>query len=193
MSNKTKLTFTYLIDHLDSLPTDTKQVKLISNADSVIVFDDLKHYTDLSDLFNRLGNNIVIIVRQDATNGHWCLLRQQSPTNCIWYEPYGFTWDELFKRAIYTREIGNGVNHLLQLVKKSPRFTLNINRYQHQRFNTKDDKVRTCGLHISSRIAFGHLSNQDYNTLITSMFREAGLRPDDLVTLLNAIPLMRVL
>ena len=177
-----KITFKTILDTLDSIPLSTTQLKHLSRVDSLIPFHELGNYKTLEDLFNTLGNKILVIILADEHTGHFGYLGKQNNLSCIFFESYGIDLDNLLQRFPYTMELTHGVN-VLKSIAENSNMTVDYNRYQLQSYNST---VEDCGYHVSSRSRFNSLSNLQYFNLIKSI----NINSDDLIILLQFLDII---
>lgn len=149
-----------VLDILDSIPLSIQQLENISGC-SVILYEQLRRFRSLDDVFTQLGNKVVLLVRQTPQSGHFVLL-MRLPKSIIYYDPYGWTLNELLTKTPISMQYGN----LLEKLDKQ--HLIQYNRFKHQKDDLPKNPMATCGLHCSFRSRF-NLSNPDYDKLMQSV------------------------
>lgn len=175
-----KLTLKSLLDELDSIPLTLEQFKILSNVKSFLSYEDLLKYNSFEQIFDTLGDKILIIIKSSSSFGHYAVLFKQNKNNCCFYDSYGLSNKEIVRLFPYTNRFLQGIDPIEKL-KSSSKIKLDRNVYKHQDKDTLTDKIQTCGFHSSTRLRYSFLSNSDYDIFLKS----TKLAPDDFVILSN--------
>ena len=173
-----KITLKNLLDTLDSIPLDIAQYKEIANTPVCIEFTELLRYKNLDDIFQQLGNKILVIVLQTQNYGHFGVLFKQSSNRAVYYESLGMTVEELINISPFTKQKLNGINPLKRLENNSG-IKVDYNIHKHQKDGTLKNQITTCSFHSANRLRFPLLTNDEYDYFIQS----TGMNPDDFVVL----------
>lgn len=144
--------------------------KLLGNKAKILVYEDLKNYSDLDEVLEPEGS--VIILYQDKKNqGHWvALLRRKNGIE--FFDSYGGQPDTQLASMKY-----NKLPYLLNLIENYPGVVY-YNPYQLQ---SDDRNVSTCGRWCALRILLKELSLNDFAKIFTGK----GKDPDYIATLLT--------
>lgn len=175
-----KLSLDKILDNLDSIPLSVSQFKNIANVNSFMTYDDLLKYNSFEQLFETMGDKILIIIKATKNFGHFACLFKQSSNQCSWYESYGINFQDIIKHFPYTSKIIQGIDPLKKL-EISSKIKLDRNTHRHQEKDTLNDPRQTCGYHCATRLRYSFVSNDDYHSFIMS----TGIKPDDFVILTN--------
>lgn len=161
-----------LAEELDHKPVSGTKLKEMAGVDVLLEASVLLKYRSMEDLFNTHGDVVLMIWLQTKTFGHFTVLIRNKH-GIEFYEPYGMGLTKLFKLSGETRSRARGINPVHALLPSKKK--LHVNHDVHQ-LRTKGDYENTCSYHIAMRVAFRSLSNDEYNSIVTS----APMIPDHL-------------
>lgn len=142
---------------------------------NAILYSKIRNkYNNIDELFNN-NRAIILLINKGYNVGHFCCLLKKN--NIIeFFGPYGYTINKILNIL--------GINDFIldELLKKS-RYKIIYNKYQYE---TENNKIETCGLHVIIRIIKFNLSNLEYHKWL----KYKNLKPDEIVSLLTYINLL---
>lgn len=161
-----------IIRNVESVELTGRDIKKIAgDYVNLVVYDELKDYQTIEDLFN--GNPCAILLyRLAAGYNHWVAINKRGD-EIDYYNSYGLQPDAELDMSTYKFEPRLGY-----LLANSP-YKVNINNERMQRVKSS---VNTCGRWAALRCLFKHLTNHEFN----EQFKRLELKtPDEIVTALT--------
>jgi len=174
-----KLTLDNLLNQLDSIPLSLEQFKTVSNINSFLSYEDLLKYNSFEDLFNKLGDKILLIIKSTPNFGHYATLFKYKNV-AYFYDSYALTDKEIEKLFPYSFKLVNNSSPL-EILRKNSQLKFDRNTYRHQEDDKLNDKRMTCGFHVGTRLRYNFTSNKEYDEFLKS----TKMKPDDFVVLSN--------
>lgn len=138
-------------------PLSFEEIKLFGIDCNIIVYTELSKYKNINELFNKLGDSIIILYLLQSKNmGHYVCLFKDTKNKPYFFDSFGFDPDfELDKLTKEQRiEFNEKRNELDRMLGKKFK---NYNEITYQHIN-----YDTCGWHCLYRIKNKNLNEEDY-------------------------------
>lgn len=136
---------------------------------NILSYHELEQFTNLEKVLGK-WNACIFLYETKLNQGHWCCIFLNTDNSLHFFDSYGFRCDTELKYADYNLREHNGrqVPHLSGLIdefmERYPEVHLYQNTYKYQ-VMSKD--VNTCGRYASYRIKMRHLSDNDFQAMLT--------------------------
>jgi hypothetical protein len=170
------------IDKIQEYPLDNFDIDklLVRDPAKITKFSNLKHVSDINDIFNE--NNQAILFYDLGDIGHWVGLIRKPDENTIEYmDPYGYNpstplqWIDENQR----NKMGIHDDYLNPLLKKAKmqgtKIIISKNKFQ----SLSNEDNNTCGRHVVSRMLLSELTLPEYKKVIS----DSKMNADKFVTL----------
>ena len=174
------------MNSLKSIPLSDRDIySKLQGRTNIIMYNQLNNVNDIEGIL--VDDSAVILYEKRPKNGHWvCIIRylKKGVPTIEFFDSYGIFPDDE-KRYIdkdflsSSRQTKNRLDELL--LKASKRYRIEYNNYRLQK---KSSDIATCGRHVVSRILLKNLNIDEYNKLMNS-FKQYGLSPDDVATIIS--------
>jgi hypothetical protein len=149
----------------------------------IFLYRDIINAYDIDDLFGPY-DSVVLLYEKEPQVGHWVALLRNNDV-IEFFDSYGM-FPESEKDYIdqnFIKMSGQRQNKLAQLLHDAWYIGYRV-EYNNYDLQVMKDGVSTCGRHVISRIWNKHLNIDEYNKFINS-FRNEGLNPDDVVSIIT--------
>lgn len=177
---------------VSKLLSDTDVKKLIGKCSKLITYPELSHYSSIDDLFKDCNKIILLYVNEikdNAVNGHWCLLtrvKRNGKTIVEFNDPYGYMPDDQlnFYSDKWRRESGQNYKYLTKLLYD---FSLNPNNevhYNELQLQKESPDVNTCGRWAAIRGYFYRIPLKTFQKRFEDL-REKGFDLDKVAVYLT--------
>ena len=146
-----------MLDHIDSIPIDLEKFAKLCNVDKIYRYTELKKLP-----LETLPDIIPFIMLEMPTFGHYCCLIKKSD-GYIFYEPYGYDIKTLFNLFPYSTlqfSYKEFLNKFGKIFK---------NTRQHQKKHMRGNLINTCSFHVSNRLRYSKLNNEEYDMFMNSV------------------------
>ena len=163
--------------------SDEEIFNALSGYTRIFLYKDIVGMKDINELFGPY-DSVVLLYEKEPNVGHWVgLIRNDDVIE--FFDSYGM-FPESEKDYIdqnFIESSGQRQNKLAQLLFDAWKLGYKV-EYNDYHLQVMKDGISTCGRHVISRIWNKHMNIDEYNKFINS-FRNKGLNPDDVVSIIT--------
>ncbi len=157
-------------------------LKICNNTAAVYTYPQLTKFKDIDDLLGKYGA-VICLYLTNENYGHWCTIHKLNDDTICFFDPYGLMPDDelKFTKEHFRKSHKQWFPHLTWLLLKcSDKYKIDYNNHKLQ---SKKNNTATCGRWAGARIAFRHLTNDQFAKLF---MRKGKVKPDEYVTALTS-------
>ncbi len=155
--------------------SDKNMLQLVDGKANVIIYPNIIHYKTIDDVLGPY-KACFILFESKVRYGHWCLLFELDSGELEFFNPYGgYPDDSLDYIPKNFRDKSNQNYPYLSMLLLKSRYPLTYNEHK---FQVMVKGINTCGRWCAVRLAFRHISLEDFYKL----FKDNG---DEKVTFLT--------
>jgi len=163
--------------------SDEEIFNALKGKTKIYLYRDIIDAKTINDLFGK-NDSVVILYEKEPNIGHWVgLLRNGKVIE--FFDSYGM-FPESEKDYInqnFINHSGQRKNKLAELLRDAWSLGYSV-EYNNYHLQVMKDGISTCGRHVISRIWNKRMNIDEYNKFINS-FRNKGLNPDDVVSIIT--------
>lgn len=162
------------IDQYLEYPLNGEEITDVNPGAKMIPYTDLNQIKNIDDLFVDTNRCIILYLLQSETSGHWtCLWR--IGTRYYFFDSYGQPTD------IHLDKLGKTKRKQLDVEQDKLRQLLKGRRVTYNNVCLQDPRTQTCGMHVTARLHWWDISDEEYINRLIKTCRQSGLTPDQLV------------
>ena len=158
------------------------QKLLAPDKTKIIIYPDLKKYSDINQCFDKLGRCVLLYPLFSEYAGHWVGMLKHPDKTIEYFDAYSNKPDteKAWISKEQVAELGMTENYLSNLLKKAhdDGYTILYNPYKLQ---SDKRNVNDCGRHVVVRLLFKNLSLDNYVQYI----KDRKMTPDEFVSKLT--------
>ena len=155
------------------------QQLLTPNKTKIIIYPDLRKYSDINQCFDRLGRCVLLYPLASEFSGHWVGIIKHDDGVIEYFDAYGNKPDTEKKWITpeQVEKLGMTENYLSNLLQKAYEDGYKI-IYNPHKLQSDKRNVNDCGRHVVCRLLFKDLSLENYIKYI----KDRKMTPDEFVS-----------